>query len=658
MAHDSYDADSIEVLEGLEPVKRRPAMYTRIENPNHIIQEIIDNSCDEAVAGYANKISVKIFKDHSVSVSDNGRGIPVDIHKKKKKSALEIIFTVLHSGGKLNADKSKSAYGASGGLHGVGVSVTNALSEVLSATVNRNGKIHEIKFENGKLVEKINIVGECDENDTGTTVYSKPNPEYFDTHKLDIKDLKELLETKAILLSNVEVNLEIEHEDNTETFSWKYEDGMRDYFESSFKGEKDFTSFSGKKTLSADEYEAHQEGEGSEWIVAWSEHELIRKSFVNLIQMRSGGTHESGLKNGLYEAIKNFMEQNNLTPKGIKLNSEDVFSRASFILSTQFIEPQFQGQTKEKLNSRRAQALVSLIVKNQFETWLNVNKDEALRICEICVAQARLRTKKAKKEINLGDTGMRVMPGKLTDCTSKNPEETELFIVEGDSAGGSAKQGRNRVFQAIMPIRGKIKNTWEVSIEKVFDSEEIQNLSKAIGVRPHEKNEEVDLSKIRYHKICVLSDADVDGFHIQVLLICLFVRHFPKLVEKGYVFICQPPLYVINVKAKGKKKPAQKIYAVTEEEKESAKTKLFKESYSEDDFTVGRFKGLGEMNPEELKETTLDPDTRNLLQLSLDDVEEEQMFELFDMLLAKKRSDDRKVWVAEKGDFSIEEESL
>jgi topoisomerase IV subunit B len=649
----TYNADSIEVLEGLEPVKRRPGMYTYTDKPNHIIQEIIDNSCDEAVAGFANKIGVVIHKDHSVTVSDNGRGVPVDQHKKKKKSALEIIFTILHSGGKLSADKSKSAYGASGGLHGVGVSVTNALSDSLRAKVKRNGKIYNIAFENGKLVDAISEIGECELEDTGTEVYSKPNPKYFDSNKIDINLIKESLETKAILLPNVEVSLVVEHEESEdERFFWKYENGMKEYFENSFSGDKDFLSFSGAKILQDGEYDSHFEEEGGEWIVAWNENETIKKSFVNLIHTKNGGTHESGLKNGLFESIKTFMDQNNLTPRGIKVSSEDVFSKASFILSAKFIEPEFQGQTKERLNSRRAQTLISLVVKNQFETWLNINKEEAKRICEICINQARLRSKKAKKEININDGGMRILPGKLTDCTSKNPEDNELFIVEGDSAGGSARQGREREYQAIMPIRGKIKNTWEDDTDSLFSSEEVQNISKAIGVKPHAKFEEVDISKLRYHKICILSDADVDGFHIQVLLICLFMRHFPKLIAGGYVFVCQPPLFVINVKAKGKKKPARKIYAVTETEKLNIKAKLISEGYSEDDFTIGRFKGLGEMNPDQLKDTTLNPDTRNLLQLSVDDEDEDKMFELFDMLLAKKRADDRKVWLAEKGDFS------
>lgn len=649
----TYNADSIEVLEGLEPVKRRPGMYTHTDRPNHIIQEVIDNSCDEAIAGYANKISVVIDKDHAVTVIDNGRGIPVDKHKKKKKSALEIIFTMLHSGGKLSEDKSKSPYGTSGGLHGVGVSVTNALSDSLKAKVKRNGKIYSIAFENGKLIEPISEIGECEIDDTGTEVYSKPNPKYFDTYKIDINAIKESLETKAILLPNVEISLNIEHEGaEDEKYCWKYKNGMQEYFENSFSGEKDFLSFSGSKMLEEDEYESHFENEGGEWIVAWSENETIKKSFLNLIHTKNGGTHESGLKNGLFEVIKTFMEQNSLTPKGIKISSEDVFSKASFILSAKFVEPEFQGQTKERLNSRRAQSLISLIVKNQFETWLNVNKEEAKRICEICINQARLRTKASKKEININDGGMKVLPGKLTDCTSKNPKINEIFIVEGDSAGGSAKQGREREFQAIMPIRGKIKNTWEDPIEKLFDSEEVYNLSKAIGIRPHSKDEDIDFSRLRYHKICILSDADVDGFHIQVLLICLFVKHFPKVIEGGYLYICQPPLFVVNVKSKGKKKPAHKIYAVSETEKITIKNKLLSNGYSEDDFTIGRFKGLGEMNPNELKDTTLNPDTRNLLQLSIDDVNEDEMNEMFDMLLMTKRSDDRKDWISEKGDFT------
>jgi topoisomerase-4 subunit B len=655
---DNYNADSIEVLEGLEPVKRRPAMYTYTDRPNHIVQEIIDNSCDEAVAGYADKISVIIHSDHSVTVSDNGRGIPVDLHKKKKKSALEIIFTALHSGGKLSADKSASAYGASGGLHGVGVTVTNALSDKLIAIVKRNGEIYRMSFENGKVVEKINVIGTCEEGETGTAVFAKPNPKYFDTILLDVNSLKELLETKSILLSNVEISLTIEHEDSEdENFVWKYEKGMTEYFKKGFSSLDGFSIFSGTKILEEDDYESHKKDEGAEWVVAWNEHEVSKKSFVNLIPTKSGGTHESGLKIGLFESIKSFMEQNALTPRGVKITSDDVFAKASFILSAKFIEPQFQGQTKEKLNSRRAHYLISLIVKNQFETWLNLNKEEAKRISEICISQAQLRNKKAKKEININEGGLTMLPGKLTDCSSKDVSRNELFIVEGDSAGGSAKQGRERENQAIMPIRGKIKNTWEDDTDDLFSSEEVKNISMAIGVRPHRSDDyEVDVSNLRYNKICILSDADVDGFHIQVLLICLFMKHFRRLVENGNIYVCQPPLFVVNVKAKGKKKPSRKIYAINEQEKLKIVEKLLKESYREEDFTTGRFKGLGEMNPDQLKETTLNPDTRSLLQLSVTDEDANTMYEMFDMLLAKKRSDDRKVWLAENGDFSSEGE--
>lgn len=650
---DTYDASDIEVLVGLDPVRRRPAMYTYTDKPNHIVQEIIDNSCDEAVAGYANKIELIIHSDHSVTVKDNGRGIPVDIHKDTKKSALEVIFTMLHSGGKLKADKSKSPYGASGGLHGVGVSVTNALSDILEAQVKRNGKIYKIVFNNGSLVEDINIIGECPENETGTTVYSKPNPIYFDSPKLDVEDLKELLETKAILLDNVEVSLIIEHENKeNESFFWKYEHGIEEYFKNRFENKEGFEVFTDERII--DEHETHNSGEGASWSIAFNDDEVIRKSFVNLIKTKSGGTHETGLKNGAFESIRNFIDQNNLLPRGIKLNADDVFSKMSFILSAKIIDPQFQGQTKEKLNTKRVHSLISSIVKDKFETWLNLNIDEAKRISDICISQAQIRSKKVRKEININNGGSNVLPGKLSDCSSNNPEETELFIVEGDSAGGSAKQGRFREFQAIMPIRGKILNTWEKTTDSLFDSEEVRNISIAIGVNPHSlDDEDADISKLRYHKVCILSDADVDGFHIQVLLICLFIKHFPKLIKGGFIYVCQPPLFVITTKSKGKKKPSRKIYAIDDSDKEDIKKQLKKEGYLEDDYTVGRFKGLGEMNPVQLKETTLNPDTRSLLQLILKDEMFDDSYKTMDMLLAKKRADDRKLWIEDKGDFSI-----
>ena len=650
----SYNADDIEVLEGLEAVKRRPGMYTYTDKPNHIMQEVIDNSCDEAVGGFADKINVIIHSDHSVTVQDNGRGIPVDIHKKTKKSALEVIFTILHSGGKLSENKENSPYGASGGLHGVGVSVTNALSDILEGTVKRHGKIHKIVFNNGNVVEKIHVIGECPESETGTTVYSKPNPKYFDTAKLDVEDLKDILETKAILLKNVEVSLSIEYDDkDDEHFFWKYDNGIEEYFKKKFSSTENFEVFTDERIIGLDEHDTYRNGEGASWTVAWNENETIRRSFVNLIHTKHGGSHETGLKNGIFESLRLFMEQNALLPRGLKVTSDDVFSKMSFILSSKVLDPQFQGQTKEKLNTRRAHSLVSFIVKDKFDTWLNLNPDEARRISDICIKQAQLRSKKTKKDINLSEGGAATLPGKLTDCTSKDPSQTELFIVEGDSAGGSAKMGRNRDNQAIIPIRGKIKNTWEVHSDDLLSSEEVKNISIAVGVKPHTKlDENVDLSKIRYHKICILSDADVDGFHIQVLLICLFMKHFPKLIEKGFIYVCQPPLYVVNVKSKGKKRPSKKMYAVDEHERDIIVKSLLKDGYNDDDFNVGRFKGLGEMNPSQLKETTLNPDTRTMLLLKMESDDELKSSEKMDMLLSKKRADDRKVWLAENGDFS------
>jgi topoisomerase-4 subunit B len=649
----SYGADEIEVLEGLEPVKRRPGMYTYTDRPNHILQEVVDNSCDEALAEYANKIDVIVYPDHSVKVIDNGRGIPVDIHKKKKKSALELVFTNLHAGGKLSEDKTNSAYGASGGLHGVGVTVTNALSDVLEVRVKRHGSVHQMCFNNGAITEKINIIGECPEEETGTEVYFKPNPKYFDHATFNLASIKELLESKSFLLNNVEFTLVIKHDDEEDEFyTWKYQNGIEEYFKNQFSNMDNLLVFSDNKFIGADEHDTHMDGEGAEWSICWHDEQLVRKSFVNLIQTKLGGSHETGLKNGLFDSMKSFVEQNALIPRGIKLTADDVWGRLSFILSTKVVEPEFQGQTKEKLTHRRSVSLVNYVIKDKFETWLNQNQEEAKRIASICVQQAQLRSKKRKKDIDLNSVGVANLPGKLTDCKSKDPKLTEIFIVEGDSAGGSAKQGRDKENQAIMPIRGKIKNSWEVSTDEVLFSEEVENISLAIGVKPHSVDDEnVDVSKLRYHKICILSDADVDGFHIQVLLLCLFMRHYPKLIELGHVYVSQPPLYSFNIKAKGKK-AARKLYALNEDERDSIVKKLEKENLDESNYSVGRFKGLGEMNPAQLKETTLNPDTRLLLKVELDGNSDE--IDLMDMLLNKKRSDDRKVWLSENGDFSTD----
>tara|TARA_B100000700_G_scaffold267699_1_gene307849 strand:- start:125902 stop:127869 length:1968 start_codon:yes stop_codon:yes gene_type:complete len=654
----SYSADNIDVLEGLEPVKQRPGMYTNTQNPNHIVEEVLDNSCDEAIGGYANEINIKVFNNKKVIISDNGRGIPVDMHKKKKKPAVEVIFTILHSGGKFNKGDKGNAYGQSGGLHGVGVSVTNALSEELIVNVKRDNKLHSISFSNGKRTKKLETIKELENNETGTEISILPNMSYFDEKEIDIKQLKELVESKAVLLNNVKFNLYLYKNDElTDSYEWCYQNGIEEYLKRKLKNENGLY-FSDERFVKDEEFDSYHEGEGAVWSVIWDDYDVVRKSYVNLIPTKNGGTHETGFKNGLFEAIKNFSEQNGLIPRGVKLSSDDVWASVSFILSVKLSDPQFQGQTKEKLNNRSAYTLISIMVKDKFETWLNQNSDEAKNIVNKAIEAAQKRNKKKKRDINLDRSGITKLPGKLTDCKSKNPEECELFIVEGDSAGGSAKQARNREFQAIIPIKGKIKNTWEVSPEDLLDSEEVSNISTAIGVLPHSYyDEDVDLSKLRYHKICILADADVDGFHIQVLLLCLFLKHFPKLVEEGYVYICKPPLFRISVKARGKKQKAEKYYALDMEERERTEKMLLKKKIKPEDITVGRFKGLGEMEPDQLKETTLNVDTRRLEKVDIS-VDYTESKEIMDMLLSKKRSSDRKVWIESEGDFNKEGEIL
>ena len=614
----SYGEASIRVLKGLEPVKQRPGMYTRTDNPLHIIQEVIDNAADEALAGVCTRIGVTLHGDGSVSIDDDGRGIPFGLHPEEQVPVVEIVFTRLHAGGKFDKGAG-GAYSFSGGLHGVGVSVTNALARRLQVTVWREGQVATLAFGGGDVIEPLVVrKATASEKKRGTTVRVWPDAKYFESAELPRAELLHLLRSKAVLMPGVTVTLTVEktgrHEEERQ--EWKYASGLRDYLTLNLQAEPLIPLFEGAQYATASESENFAEGEGAAWCVAFTdEGSLLRESYVNLIPTVAGGTHESGLKDGLFGAIKGFIDLHSLLPKGVKLMPEDVFSRASFVLSAKVLDPQFQGQIKERLNSRDALRLVSAYVKPALELWLNQHVDLGRKLAELVIRQAQTRQRASQKVEKRKGSGVAVLPGKLTDCESRDLLFNEVFLVEGDSAGGSAKMGRNKETQAVLPLRGKVLNTWEVDRDRLFGNTEIHDISVAIGVDPHGPNDSPDMSGLRYGKVCILSDADVDGSHIQVLLLTLFFRHFPKLVEQGHVYIARPPLYRIDAPARGKR-PAAKLYALDEGELEAALDKLRKEGAKEGSWNISRFKGLGEMNAEQLWETTLNPETRRLLPVS------------------------------------------
>lgn len=620
-----YNAESIEVLNGLEPVRRRPGMYTDTTRPNHLAQEVIDNSVDEALAGHATRIDVILYPDQTLEVRDNGRGMPVDIHPEEKVSAVELILCRLHAGGKF----SNKNYQFSGGLHGVGISVVNALSTRVDVEVRRDGNIHHIAFENGDKVSELAVIGSCAKKDKGTTVKFSPDPKYFDSPKFSVSRLTHILKAKAVLCPGVEITFKDIANDTEQT--WRYDDGLNDYLTAAVDGyeclpEKPFVgSFLG-------------ETEAVDWALVWLPEggELITESYVNLIPTALGGTHVNGLRQGLLDALREFCEFRNLLPRGVKLSAEDIWERCAYVLSLKMQEPQFAGQTKERLSSRQAAGIVSNIVKDAFSLWLNQNVSIAEQLAELAISNAQRRMRAAKKVVRKKLTSGPALPGKLTDCTSQDLTITELFLVEGDSAGGSAKQARDREFQAIMPLKGKILNTWEVSPDEVLGSQEVHDISVAIGMDPDSD----DLSQLRYGKICILADADSDGLHIATLLCALFMKHFKALVANGHVYVAMPPLYRIDL---GK----EVHYALDEDEKNHILDNLKRKRGTPN---VQRFKGLGEMNPMQLRETTLDPNTRRLVQLTIDDASEEETVAIMDMLLAKKRAEDRRNWLQEKGD--------
>ncbi len=627
--NNNYSAEAITVLKDLEPVQLRPGMYTDTTRPNHLAQEVIDNSVDEALAGFATKIEVILHQDQSLEVIDNGRGMPVDIHPTEKMSGVELILTKLHAGGKF----SNKNYTFSGGLHGVGISVVNALSERVDVTVKRDGQIYKIAFSNGVKTEELEVVGTCGRRATGTTVHFKPNLKYFDSDKFSASRLRHLLRAKAVLCSGLEIKF-IDRVNETEE-SWCYQDGLSDYLTEAVEG---FTTLPDTPFVG----DFAGDTEAVSWALLWLPEggELLGESYVNLIPTVQGGTHVNGLRQGLLDAMREFCEFRNLLPRGVKLTADDIWERCAYVLSLKMQDPQFAGQTKERLSSRQSAVFISGVLKDAFSLWLNQHVQLAEQLAEMAINSAQRRLRAAKKVVRKKLVSGPALPGKLADCTQQDLDKTELFLVEGDSAGGSAKQARDREYQAILPLRGKILNTWEVSSEQVLGSEEVHNIAVALGIDPDSD----DLSQLRYGKVCILADADSDGLHIATLLCALFLRHFPKLVQQGHVYVAMPPLYRIDL---GK----EVFYALDESEKEGILDRLKGKKGKPN---VQRFKGLGEMNPMQLRETTMDPNTRRLVQLTYELGEDNgsQTLELMDMLLAKKRAEDRKNWLQAKGDHA------
>ena len=623
----NYSAQEITVLKDLEPVQIRPGMYTDTTRPNHLAQEVIDNSVDEALAGFASKVEVILHADQSLEVIDNGRGMPVDIHPTEGVSGVEVILTKLHAGGKF----SNKNYEFAGGLHGVGISVVNALSERVDIQVKRNGEVYKIAFENGVKVEELEVIGTCGRRTTGTTVHFKPNPKYFDSKNFSVSRLRHLLRAKAVLCSGLEIKF-VDKVNNTEDV-WCYQDGLSDYLTEAVNG---------FETLPEKPFVGEFKGstEAVSWALLWLPEggELIAESYVNLIPTVQGGTHVNGLRQGLLNAMTEYCEFRNKLPRGVKLTADDIWDRCAYILSLKMQDAQFAGQTKERLSSRQSAVFVAGVLKDAFSLWLNQNVQDADRLAEMAISSAQRRLNAAKKVVRKKLVSGPALPGKLADCASQNLEKTELFLVEGDSAGGSAKQARDREYQAILPLRGKILNTWEVASDQVLASTEIHDIAVALGIDPDNE----DLSQLRYGKVCILADADSDGLHIATLLCALFLRHFPKLVQDGHVYVAMPPLYRIDL---GK----EVFYALDESEKEAILERL---KGKKGTLNVQRFKGLGEMDRSQLRETTMDPNTRRLVQLTYELGEDQgaETLELMDMLLAKKRAEDRKNWLQTNGD--------
>jgi topoisomerase-4 subunit B len=623
----NYNAKDIEVLTGLDPVRKRPGMYTDTSRPNHLAQEVIDNSVDEALAGHASRIDVTLHSDGSLSVCDDGRGMPVDIHPEQGLPGVEVILSTLHAGGKFSNDN----YQFSGGLHGVGVSVVNALSSKLDVVVKRGGQVYQILFAGGDKTSDLAVIDTCGQRNTGTVLRFWPDGSYFDSVKFSVSRLRHVLRAKAVLCGGLTMSF---HDENTnESDEWYYEDGLKDYLAGALHGWEVLPTepFIGSFV---------SENEAADWAVQWLPEggELVQESYVNLIPTPQGGTHVNGLRSGLLDAMREFCEFRNLLPRGVKLTPDDIWDRCSFVLSSKLADPQFSGQTKDRLSSREVAAFVSGVVKDAFSLWLNQHTEEAEKLAELCIFNAQRRMRASKKVVRKKITQGPALPGKLADCSSGEPEQCEIFLVEGDSAGGSAKQARNRENQAIMPLRGKILNTWEVDSQEILGSQEVHDISVALGVDPALESTD----SLRYHKICILADADSDGLHIATLLCALFVRHFRPLVSAGHVYVAMPPLFRIDV---GK----EVYYALDDAERQGILDRIQAEG-KRGKVNVQRFKGLGEMNPLQLRETTMDPDTRRLVQLTLEPGDDTNS--ILDMLLAKKRAPDRRNWLESKGNLA------
>jgi len=641
----SYTAESISVLKGLEPVRHRPGMYTRTDHPLHIIQEAIDNAADEALGGFCKRIGVTLHSDGSVTVHDDGRGIPVEIHPVEGVPTVEVVFTQLHAGGKFNKNDGTSAYRFSGGLHGVGVSVTNALSTRLEVEVVRDGGRFRLAFSGGAVIEPLQRIGDTAKRASGTRLRIWPDPQFFDSPNIPIPELERLLRSKAVLLPGLEISLCIE---GGETKTWCFANGMQQYLAEQLESDLAAPIFTAEKYAAAGD-ENFPAGSGAAWAICWSaEGNLARESYVNLIPTPAGGTHETGLRQAAFDAVKSFAEHHALLPKGIKLAADDVFARASYVLAARVLDPSFQGQTKERLNSRDAVALVSRMVRDPLELWLNEHPDDAKKITDLAIKAAQARSRAGQKVEKRKQSGVAILPGKLSDCQSEDIGRNEIFLVEGDSAGGSAKSGRDKEVQAILPLRGKVLNTWEVEPGSLFANREVHDIAVALGIDPHLPGApDSVLDNLRYGKVVIMTDADVDGSHIRVLLCTLFYRHFPKLIEHGHLYFAQPPLYRLDVPAQGKKRPPRKLYALDQDEREAIIDRLQLEGVKPDAVAISRFKGLGEMNPEQLWETTMSPDTRRLMRVRLPEPREANP--VMNMLMAKNESAGRRAWMETNG---------